>query len=129
MGKLKFNKYYFLWAILLFAVEFIIAAYVHDRIIRPYIGDFLVVILVYCLVKSFLNFSVFTTALSVLMLSFFVETLQYFHFANLIGLRNSGFARIVLGTSFEWTDLLMYTAGIAVVIFLEKIIGSKTIIL
>lgn len=36
-------------SIIVFIIELIIALYVHDRIIRPYIGDMLVVVLVYCL--------------------------------------------------------------------------------
>jgi hypothetical protein len=34
-----FNLSYFLLALLLFVAEVLIDIYVHDRIIRPYIGD------------------------------------------------------------------------------------------
>ena len=40
-------------SIIVFIIELIIALYVHDRIIRPYIGDMLVVVLVYCFVRVF----------------------------------------------------------------------------
>ena len=48
-----FNKTYFLLALLLLLAEVLIALYLHDALIRPYGGDFLVVILLYCFVKSF----------------------------------------------------------------------------
>ena len=40
-------------SIIVFIIELIIALYVHDRIIRPYIGDTLVVVTVYCFVRVF----------------------------------------------------------------------------
>ena len=44
-----FRPIYFYWTIVLFFVEVLIALFVHDGIIRPFLGDVLVVILIYCL--------------------------------------------------------------------------------
>jgi len=63
---LVFRKTYFVAALLLFAAEVCIALFFHDRFIRPYFGDFLVVILIYCFLKSFWNASMFIVALTVL---------------------------------------------------------------
>ena len=121
MGKiLKFNRQYFVLATLLFITEVLIALYVHDSIIRPYGGDFLVVILIYCFVKSFINTPVLPTAIAVLLFSYIVETLQYFNIVSRLGLQNCNLARIIIGTSFAWTDIFAYTAGIAIVLFIEK---------
>ncbi len=60
--SIEFNWYYFVLTILLLGLEIIIALFAHDSIIRPYIGDLLVVILLYCFVKSFVNTPVFMTA-------------------------------------------------------------------
>ena len=81
-GLLKFNRHYFIIAIIIFLVEILIAFFIDDTIIRPYIGDFLVVILIYCFVKSFLNTPVWSTALAILLFSYAVEISQYFHFIN-----------------------------------------------
>jgi uncharacterized membrane protein YfcA len=62
MRLVKFNKTYFALAMLIFGIEILIAKFAHDQIIRPYIGDLLVVILIYCFVKSFLDTPVFKTA-------------------------------------------------------------------
>lgn len=122
---LNFNKTYFLLAVLIFFIEVCIALYVHDDFVRPYIGDVLVVILIYCAVKSFFNWPVLPVALSVLAFSFGVETLQYFNFVEIIGLEKSNLARIIIGTSFAWLDLLTYIIGIGIVLFVEKFILKK----
>ena len=116
----KFNQRYFLLTVLLFIIEVLIALFVDDRFIRPYFGDFLVTILMYCFVRSFLNTPVLPTAIAVLVFSYFIETLQYFQLVSRLGLQHSRFARTVLGSSFEWMDLVAYTLGIVLVIYLER---------
>ncbi|MET4081725.1 hypothetical protein ABIB40_001674 [Pedobacter sp. UYP30] len=116
---LKFNINYFLLAIALFIIEFLIAIYAQDDIIRPFIGDLLVVILLYCLVKSFIKARNTSIAVAVLLCSYAVEILQYFHIVNLLGLDKIKWATILIGTSFAWMDLLMYTLGIMLVLVTE----------
>ena len=122
---LKFRYHYFIWAVILFFIEIFIALFIHDQVIRPHIGDFLVVILIYSLLKSFLNVSVWTTAILVLLFSYAVETLQYFKIVEMLGLQNFQFARIIIGTSFSWLDILAYTLGIGFVLLIEKMIVPK----
>ncbi len=120
---LKFSRLYFFSAVILFGIEVLIALFVHDRIIRPYIGDLLVVVLIYCFIKSFLDIPVFKAALFVLLFSYVIEILQYFNLVEKLGLQHSKIASTVIGTSFAWLDLLAYTAGIALVVFIEKVRG------
>ena len=116
-----FQKKYLLLALLLFAVEVLIALFVRDRWIRPLGGDFLVVILLYCLLKSVWKAPVRTVALSVLLFAYTLETMQYFKLVQLLGLQHSKLARIVIGTAFEWLDLLAYTLGILLVLWVENL--------
>ena len=116
----KFSPFYAFSALLLFITEVLIALFVHDQFIRPYIGDFLVVILIYCFVKSFLNTPVLPTALGVLVFAYTVELLQYFRIVEVLGLQHSKAARIIIGSSFEWQDILAYTMGILMVVLVEK---------
>jgi hypothetical protein len=76
--------------------------------------------LMYCFVKSFITTSVIPTAVVVLLFSFFIEILQYLKIVHLLGLQQYKIARIIIGTSFSWVDMLMYTIGIGIVIFIEK---------
>ena len=57
----------------------------------------------------------------VLLFSYLVEVLQYFNFVEIIGLQDNKLARIVIGTSFSWWDILFYTLGILFVILVEKL--------
>lgn len=115
----KFNLLHFVIAVLLFFVEVFIAVYVHDDFVRPYIGDVLVVIFLYYLVKIFVDTPAFWTAMAVLLFSYVIETLQYFNFVARIGLGDSKLANIVIGNSFAWADIVAYTAGFVVVLAVE----------
>lgn len=118
---LGFKRRYFIFTLLIFFTELIIALFIHDGIIRPYIGDFLVVILIYCFIRSFFNLPVLSTAVFVLLFSYMVETLQYFKIVERLGLQNYKLAGVIIGTSFGWTDILAYTLGICFVLFVEKL--------
>ncbi|WP_140485210.1 DUF2809 domain-containing protein [Flavobacterium sp. GSA192] len=122
---LQFNKTYFTFTVLLFLVETLIALFVHDQLIRPYFGDVLIVILIYCFLKSFLNFSVWTTAIIVFCFSFFVEFTQYIDLIGKLGLEHSGIAKAILGNSFSYLDLFAYATGILVVLIFEKIYSKN----
>lgn len=117
-----FHETYLALTIVLFITEVFIALFVHDSIIRPYGGDFLVVILLYCLVKSFLNRPVQQVALGVLLFAYLIEGLQYIHIVRILGLEQYPLARIIIGTSFAWTDIAAYTLGILFVITVERFI-------
>jgi hypothetical protein len=119
-----FNKAYLTLAIVLFITEIVIALYVHDVIIRPYVGDVLVVILLYCFVKSFIKLPVMPTAATVLLFSYLIETLQYFNIVKLLGLEHSRLANIVIGNYFSCVDILAYTLGFLIIIVFEKLVSS-----
>ena len=116
---IHFSKNYFTLALVLLFVEIGIGFFAHDQFIRPYIGDLLVVILIYCFVKSFLNTPVLPTAVAVLFFACLIEILQYYKLVEMLGLSHSKLARIILGTSFEWPDIVAYTIGILLVIITE----------
>lgn len=106
-------------------MEVLIALFVRDRFIRPYFGDYLVVILIYCFLKSFLKLPVLATAIAVLLLSFGIELLQYCNFIAMIGLEENELARTVIGTSYQWPDLVAYVLGILTVIIAEQLVSKK----
>lgn len=118
--KLRFNGLYFALTVLIFVVEVLIAIYLHDGFIRPYVGDFLVVILLYCFVRSFLQAPVVPVALAVLAFSYLVETMQYFNLVKHLGLEHSRIANIVIGNYFTWSDILAYTIGVGFIVWIEK---------
>lgn len=118
---LTFKPNYFVIAVFLFVVEVLIALYIHDNFIRPYAGDFLVVILLYCALKSFINWSEIKSAISVLLFSYLIETLQYFNLVKHMGLAENKLANIIIGTYFTWVDIFAYSLGILVVLGIEQV--------
>jgi len=114
-----YRMQYLLLAILLLLLEIMIGAQVHDRFIRPYGGDFLITIFLYCLAQSAVRRPVAPVLAAVLLLSYLIESSQYFHLAARLGLTHSHLARIVLGSAFSWVDMLAYTLGALLVLAVE----------
>ena len=117
---LKFDKKSFSIAIIIFLIEVIIALYIKDKIIRPFVGDILVVIFIYYFIKAFINTKAINIAIFTLFFSFIVEILQYFNFVEMIGLGHNKAARIIIGTSFSWIDLLCYFIGFILLFLIDK---------
>ena len=115
-----FNIKYFFWFILLLIIELSIALFIDDGFIRPYLGDVLVVILIYTFLKSFLNISVNIALLSVMVFSFTIEFSQLFHFISVLNLEDCQIAHWVLGSSFNSFDFIAYTIGLTFVFLVEK---------
>ena len=92
----------------LFVVETLIALFVRDAFIRPYMGDVLVVILIYCFVRMFITRPLRWLPLWIFLFACCIETLQYLQLVTLLGLQNCTLARVVLGTSFSWWDIVCY---------------------
>lgn len=115
------HKSWLYGAICLFCVEAFIAAFLHDRIIRPYVGDLLAVVFLYCLVKSVAPVPVGPTVVGVLLVAYALEGLQYVHLLQHLGLQHVRLAAIVLGTHFEWIDMLAYTLGAALIWGAEQV--------
>jgi hypothetical protein len=116
----RFHKNYLLLTLLLIVIEIVIALYVHDTFVRPYMGDVLVVILLYCLLKTFFNISTVRAAVAVLLFAFAAEGLQYLHFAEQLGFQKKKLAMVLIGNSFSWLDMMAYVVGIGVVLVVEK---------
>ena len=112
-------KYITIFAIT-FILEVIIAKYVHDKIIRPYIGDVLVVICLYTFAKSIFLDKIKLLSLYVLILAVIVEILQYFNYAQIL-FGDNKIAKTLLGSSFDIKDILCYVVGYLIIILIEKI--------
>jgi hypothetical protein len=115
----KFDRRYFQLTLILFAIEVFIAVFIRDGFIRPFIGDVLVVVLIYCLVKSFVKLAANRVAVAVLIFAFTIEILQYFQLVDRLGLGDNRIAQIVIGATFDWKDLVAYTMGAAIVVAVE----------
>ncbi|MGL6039069.1 MAG: DUF2809 domain-containing protein [Soonwooa sp.] len=125
--KLTFNFKNLIIAIIIFVIEFLIATTFKDIVfVRSYLGDVLVVLLMYYFVKAFVKVDNTKLIIALLAFSCGIEFLQYFHFAEVIGFKNNRIAMIVLGNFFSWIDILCYLAGGFILYLIEVLVRSKS---
>lgn len=116
---MRFSGGYFRLFLLLLAVEISIAIWVHDDFVRPYIGDVLVVGLVYCFVRSFFKMPTGWALTTTLLFAFSVEFLQLLDLTTRFDIR-SNVLQTVLGTSFSWADMVCYLVGGILILLAES---------
>ncbi|MGV3601196.1 MAG: DUF2809 domain-containing protein [Dyadobacter fermentans] len=116
---------YLIAALVIFISEIVIALYVHDDFVRPWVGDVLVVVLLYCFLRGITRLNVTSAAWLVLIFSWLVEALQYLRIVEILGLESNAVARTIIGTTFSWSDIVAYTLGIVLVVGFEIVRGKK----
>ena len=100
-------------SLLLFVTELLIGLYAHG-FVRNYIGDVLVVILIYTLFRTASPEkpkASFLLPACILVFAFAVEFLQLWGFCDKLGIENR-LLRIIIGTGFSVEDLVSYFIGI-----------------
>ena len=108
---MKNNRLLFIISsITLLAVEIVIGLYVHDSFVRPYLGDTLVVILIWCVLRIVFPTGKPWLSAAVFLFAVLVETTQIFPLCDLLGIKNA-LVRTLMGTSFAWGDIVAYLAG------------------
>ncbi|MDB5676221.1 MAG: hypothetical protein JWM65_3203 [Sphingomonas bacterium] len=108
-------------AILVLLIEIAIAAFVHDALVRPYLGDSLAVVLVYLALRAATQLGVRWSAATAFAVACAIEFGQLFHAADMLGLGHYRVARVVLGTGFDPADFLAYAGGGVAVIAVEAV--------
>ncbi len=117
--KIKRIKYLISF-ILTFLIEAVIAVFIHDNFIRPYLGDVLIIICVYLFFRTIFLDKFKYLSLYVLILAVLIEMLQYFNIAKIIAGDNK-LVNIVLGATFDIKDIICYVIGYAIILIIEKI--------
>jgi hypothetical protein len=111
--QLKFNASYFYKTLVFFAIEVLIATVLSRiGILRAYVGDILVILLLYCLVLSFVKVKNKDKLLiGIFIFAVVVEVLQYFRIASYLGFSYGSLGYILLGNHFSWEDIVCYAIG------------------
>ncbi len=104
---MKINKKNLFIFLLLLVIEIIIALFVHDNFIRPFVGDLIVVFLVYYFVKIFYSWNDTKVIIWVFLFAVFVEILQYFKLIEVLWIENR-VLQIAIGSTFDIKDIVMY---------------------
>lgn len=117
---MKINIKYLITFLIFFLIEVGIAIFINDRIIRPYIGDILVIILMYAFIKSFIKKEIRLLPIYLFLFAAFVEVMQYFNILELMSLKDNKMLSIILGSTFDIQDILCYLIGSIILIIWEK---------
>lgn len=108
--------------LIIFIIEAYIALFVRDNIIRPFVGDALVVGLIYFFIKSFINKSSHLLAVYIFLFACFIEMAQYFNLISLLHMENSKIAKIIIGSTFDLNDILCYFVGTILIYIYEALV-------
>ncbi|MFV0519826.1 MAG: DUF2809 domain-containing protein [Lachnospirales bacterium] len=119
MKKYNIRVNYLIIFLILLAIEIFIGVYVRDTFIRPYVGDMLIVILLYFGVRIFIPHKVKKLPIYIFAFAFFVEAIQLIDITAFIPFLNTPFFRIILGSTFDIADIFAYGAGTLVLIFYD----------
>lgn len=126
MITFKFNLKYFIATIIIFLIEVLIATKLKDNFfIRAYLGDVIVVILLYTLIRSFFKTDVYKLILGIFTFSCLIEFAQFFNIAEKLCFRKGSLMYIVIGNSFSWIDIICYAAGCFILLLFVKINHHK----
>lgn len=118
------RKIYLFLFVFLFLVEIFIALFIRDKIIRPYFGDVLVVVLLYFLVRIFVKKSSSAILWWIFAFAVFVEFLQYVKIVEILNLQSNKIVSTIVGTTFDIKDIICYFIGTIFVVFLEKVLDK-----
>jgi len=122
--KKKLRLTYIILFFVLFLTEVLIALFVHDAFVRPYIGDVLVVMLVCAFLRIFIPDKIRFLPVFATLFAVFIEALQYFDFVNLIGLADNEIISTVIGRTFDIKDIMCYTVG-GLIFFIAELIFRR----
>ncbi|PIW61733.1 DUF2809 domain-containing protein [Shewanella sp. CG12_big_fil_rev_8_21_14_0_65_47_15] len=127
------RKSFCIYAVLLFLTEVLIALYAPAGFIRGFVGDVLVVVLLFCMARVVVPpvfnpvanskdegikrlFQTPWLALAVLLFAFAIEFGQYWGLVDKLGLGGNRLARIVIGSHFDPLDLVAYFVGYLILV-------------
>lgn len=114
-------------AALCFVICYIIVIGFSDSpIIRGFLGDIVVIFLIYFFIKGFYPFKPIKLTVFTILLAYATEFMQYLNVIKFLGLEHNAMAQLVLGAVFDPLDLLAYTiGGILVYVIDTKFIGAR----
>jgi len=123
---MKTRYKYLIATIILLIIEVLIALFVHDDFIRPYVGDVLVVIVIYTFIRIFVVDKYRLLPLYVFIFAAFVEVLQHFSLVERLGLADNRFFRVLIGSVFDIKDIICYAVGCVILGLYEFYMYKKS---
>lgn len=92
----------------------------NQTFIRGYIGDLIIVIFLYSLLGFFTRLQPRIIAIIVLTFSFVIEFLQLVKIIDILGIHPTLITSVILGSTFDIFDLLMYLIGVTTIFLIDR---------
>lgn len=106
----KYSLCYFAAFVILYGIEAFIAMRTSGWI-RGYIGDVLVLPLLYCLIRTFTDRLPRTLPVLLFGVGCLAEFLQFIRIHEILGISEGTPFGIIIGTRADWIDILCYAVG------------------
>lgn len=124
---MTFRPGYAVAALALLAVELLIALFVKDAFVRPYLGDVLAVILVFMAIRAVFVVGPWTAVVVALCVAVVIELGQLIGILHILGLAHHRWLRVVLGTGFDVRDLLAYAIGALIAVGVDRRMMTRNV--
>ncbi len=111
--------------LVLLAIEVAIALFVTGGVVRGYLGDVLVVVLIYCLVRTFVRNEARLLPLWIFLFAVAVELAQYADLAGRLGIDQRSATGVIVGSVFDLADIACYFAGCAGIAVFEAVLRRR----
>lgn len=118
---MRWHTGYAVVAMALLLLEIGIALSLRDMVIRPYGGEMLAAMLVYCGLRAVTRLRVAVAAIAAFAVAVAIEWAQLADVPGQLGWDGDLIARIVVGNAFDPVDVAAYAAGAAIVMTLEAV--------
>jgi hypothetical protein len=121
------NYPYIILSIILFILcVLIVILFSSHQFIRGFLGDAVIVMLLYTFLKSWRDINAFWLSVWVTIFAYVIEITQYFKIIRMLGFEENFFTRIVFGSVFDPLDLLAYTiGGVSIYILDTRVISRR----
>ncbi len=122
MKHKKLRTVYLIALVLLLGVEIFIGDFVRDNFVRPYVGDVLVVVLIYCALRVIFPKGIKLLPLYIFIFACGVELMQFVDVVALLDIPSSSILSIIIGRTFSVADIICYAVGCTLIYTTERII-------
>lgn len=119
---MKIRILYAVATLLLLLTEVFIALYVHDDFIRPYVGDVLVVIVIYTFIRMIIPAKCRLLPLYIFIFAAGVELLQLAKIVEILGVEDNIFLKTLIGSVFDVKDIVCYAVGCVILGVYERVL-------
>ncbi|HYE08765.1 MAG TPA: DUF2809 domain-containing protein [Patescibacteria group bacterium] len=123
---MKRRLVYFSLSVICFIVcILIVKLFSGNQFIRGSIGDIIVILLIYFVIKIFKDFNTLKLTIFTLAVAYTIEFIQYLKITSLLGLEHNTIAQLILGSIFDPRDLIAYTIGAILVYVIDTKLLSR----